>query len=296
MLRCSCFVSLVALALFPLTTSSGQTYAFQTDEAIFVADLEQPEAPAKKLTGGYDPAISPDGKAVAFTQQDEDGNRRIAIVDVETAKVRLVAGIPGENAFLPAWSIDGKQLYFHHFGTSNWRLARVDAEGGGFTIILEEGGREAGAYGPFPNGNGWLCHDLDSFFVLKAGEIFEVPNSTNVTGLSLPSRLSVAPDCQRALFEIFVEEDMGPDDEGPPAAISLIDLTTGKRTQITARGINGMYPNWLPGGEEFLFAGYDVKTNQSSIYRMKLEPGAKPVLVRKNASWPSVATGTRSSR
>jgi len=291
------FIPLLAnLVLLSATPASAQVYAFQTGDHIAVADLADPQSPVRKLVEGTDPAISPDGKEVAFTKSDPEGNRRIAIVDVATAKVRLVAGIPGQNEFMPAWSVDGKRLSFHHFAESDWELAQVDPAEGTFQILLKEGDRSAGAYGVFPNGNGWLCHDLDSFFLLKPGGIREVPNSTDVRGLSMPSRIDVAPDCKRALFEASVEEDMGPDDEGPPTAIFLIDLATGERTRITPKGLNALYPSWLPGTEEFLFAGFDVKAMEDTIYRMKAAPGETPVLVRKNASWPSVAKGTGHSR
>jgi len=296
MLRFSLMSLMAHVFLLWATPVSAQVYAFQVNDHIAVADLADPQAPVRKLAEGNDPAISPDGKEVAFTKSDEQGNRRIAIVDVATGKVRLVAGIPGQNEFMPAWSVDGKRLCFSHFGNSDWEFAQVDPAEGTFQILLKEGGRSAGAYGVFQNGNGWLCHDLDSFFILKTGGIREVPNSTDVLGLSMPSRIDVAPDCKRALFESFIEEDMGPEDEGPPSAIFLIDLATGERTRISPKGLNSMYPSWIPGTEEFLFAGFDVKTMEDTIYRMKAAPGETPVLVRKKASWPSVAKGSGNSR
>ena len=276
--------------------SSAQVYAFADGEHIAVASLQDPAAPAKRLVLGNDPAISPDGKRVAYTEFDDDGNRFIAIVEIATGKANRVAGIPGENEFMAFWSVDGKRLVFHHFGESDWLFAQVDAAGGNFRLVNPSLNRQAGAYGALPNGNGWLCHDLDSFFVIGPDRIEEVPGTSNVPGLSMPSHLDVAASCRSALIVRSVEEDMGPDSEGPPSAIFLLDLQTGAQTRLTSKGWDAICPSWIPGGDEFLFSAFDAKTMSPSIYRMKAEPGAKPVLVRAGGSWPSVPKGLGSSR
>lgn len=279
--------------LFGQELASGQIIAYQTDSHIGVADLSGGKVVRRDLTPGTDPAISPDGKKIAFTQSDDAGDRRIAIADVTTGAVTVVKGIPGKNEFMPVWSSDGKQLYFNHFLESEWALASVDAEGGNFRLVLEKGSRQAGTFGPFPGGKEWLCHDLESFFVLKLEDQNKVTLAdiakTGALSLSMPGHLDVSPDGKSALFERSVEEDVKPDDEGPPSAVFLIDLSSGKTKRLTPKGANANCPAWLPGGKDYLFSGFDPESSSSTICRAPLDGSTPPVILLKGASHPTVA-------
>lgn len=270
-------------------SAPAQTYSFLLDDQIAVADLAG-GAP-RKLAEGADPAISPDGTQIAYTQFDKKGNRRIAILDVASGRSRLVEGIEGKNEFMPAWSADGRQLLLSHFTGADWALAAVRAEGGGFQIVIDPGTRSAAGYCALPGGTDWLCHDLEGFYTVSLsadgpGTIRESAKVGRIEGLSMPSRLAVSPDGKTALFSRFV------DDEGssePPSAVYLLDLATGETTRMTPPGVLADGPAWLPGGQEFLFTSFDPKTETPSIYRTSIRPGSKPALVKANASNPSAA-------
>jgi TolB protein len=282
----------VALAvLVSAGAASAQTYSFLLDNRIAVADLAG-GAP-RKLAEGADPAISPDGAQIAYTQSDEEGNRRIAILDVATGKSRLVEGIEGRNEFMPAWSADGRKLLFSHFTGADWALAAVDAAGGGFRIVIDPDTRKVAGYSALPGGTDWLCHDLEGFFTVSLsgdgpGTIRDVAKAGRVEGLSMPSRLAVSPDGKTALFSRFMD---GEGDAEPPSAVYLLDLASGETTRMTPPGVLADSPAWLPGGQEFLFTSFDPKTEAPSIYRMSIKPGSKPSLVKAKASNPSVPAG-----
>ena len=60
------------------------------------------------------PALSPDGKLLAFTQFDRERRGRIAVMDLASRKVRLLS--EGEHhAGFPAFSRDGQRLLFSRF-------------------------------------------------------------------------------------------------------------------------------------------------------------------------------------
>lgn len=289
------FAILGLLSVLPVANASAQNYAFELDESVAVASLADAKAKPRKLAEGADPAISPDGTQVAYTQSDDEGNRRIAVINIATGKSRLVQGIPGKNEFMPLWSADGQKLFFHHFMESDWGLASVNAAGEGFEIVVDKAKRQVAGFASLPSGNSWLCHDMEGFFALHPGEkgdwnIFGHRKTAALEGLSMPSRLSVAPDGKTALFAQFVDAETKQDDDGPPSAIFVFELETGKVTRATPKGWNADAPSWLPDGKAFLFSSFDRKTEKPSIYRLSVEPGAKPVLVQKNARNPSVAS------
>jgi len=272
----------------------GQTFAFQRDEFIAISNLSDPKASVQKLGKGMDPCISPDGSKVAFTQPDAAGDRRIAIHDISQGKAALVKGVPGKNEFMPIWNPDGTRLFFSHFGESDWLFAGVDVAGGNFKTVTKESDRKVGGAGPILKGEDWLCHDLESFFVLKvggekSGTTRELPKSEAITGLSMPSWVAVSPDGQTALFDMGVEAEADPKDGYVANAIFQVELATGKVTRVTPKGIEANHPSWLPGGTDFLFGGFDKKSEKPAIYRISLTAGSAPVLVLADAASPTVA-------
>ncbi len=283
----------VLLALLVSTSgfSQAQTFCCQIGESGAVADLTGGKLTPRKLTAGSDPSISPDGKRIAFTRSDAEGNRFIAVADVESGKWKPVAGIPGKNSYMPIWSPDGSTLTFNYFLGDNWAVASVDAGGGHFKM-LDNLPRQPGPYGWFPNGKELLCQNMESFFVLKfdaGGDavLKEIPKSPKLTGLSTPSRIAVSPDGQSALFDMFLDGETGSGD-GPPSAVFLLDIASGKTSRLTPKGYDAISPCWLPDGKEFLLSALGPKSSRPSIYRAALDSSAPPVAVLKSASYPSL--------
>jgi eukaryotic-like serine/threonine-protein kinase len=73
------------------------------------------------------PAISADGRTLAFTMIDPDGITRIHLRPIDRIETRVLPGT--EGAIHPFWSPDGRSLGFATPGDA--RLKRIDVAGGG---------------------------------------------------------------------------------------------------------------------------------------------------------------------
>jgi eukaryotic-like serine/threonine-protein kinase len=82
-------------------------------------------APAGSKIPPGTPAISPDGRSVAYTVTAPDGINRIHLRDLSSTESRVLTGT--ENAIHPFWSPDGRSLAF----VNNRTLKRLDVAGGG---------------------------------------------------------------------------------------------------------------------------------------------------------------------
>ncbi|MCG6880798.1 MAG: CHAT domain-containing protein [Deltaproteobacteria bacterium] len=72
---------------------------------------------ANVLREGAFPAASPDGDRLAFVSFTEDPGGDIHVLDLKTGKAKAITAGPAQDLY-PAWSTDGKSLYF----------SRVDAD------------------------------------------------------------------------------------------------------------------------------------------------------------------------
>jgi TolB protein len=73
----------------------------------------------------YTPALSPDGRRLAFVSRRDSGNPDIWIMDVGSNTAQRITRHPAED-WGPAWSPDGRLLAFHSNRERNYELYVVD--------------------------------------------------------------------------------------------------------------------------------------------------------------------------
>ena len=101
-------------------------------------------------------------------------------------------------------------------------------------------------------------------------------------------RLSISDDGKRLLININMDEDVSLKDwDGPPPAIWLFDIPSGKATRLTPKKSYASDSCWL-SDSEFLLVDADKKGKGSSIYRASIAGGTPQLLIR-NAADPSVS-------
>lgn len=169
------------VAAAPAQPSSGAAtglsgkLVFQTTSggAIYLYDFAS--ATLRKLTTGADPAISPDGKTVAFWRQATPGGEHgLYLFDLASGAERLMLTRP-EKLRAPTWSPDGNALAFSRVNgqdvcrdagygiclpdifpynrmfpaiyTDRWNLAAVVRDGSGYRDIPSLGGASSPDWG-----------------------------------------------------------------------------------------------------------------------------------------------------
>jgi Tol biopolymer transport system component len=93
-----------------------------------------------QITAQSGPAVSPDGRRVAFVSTDVDGQSMLWIRALDSLEPRVVPGT--ENAAHPFWSPDGASLGFIAAG----KLKRVDAASGNVQTLANVSVRVGGAW------------------------------------------------------------------------------------------------------------------------------------------------------
>lgn len=288
--------------------AGGSKLAFVRGGNIWIANSDGTGARQLTSTGqDSSPALSPDGRWVAYTVRDGD---RIAIglVPAQGGKAKMLT-LPGiAQAWSPAFTPDGKSLAV--VTRFNIKKRRVDGED-------QEYATHAVSLVNLKTGKVKQVVATPDHFI-DAGDMYEAPavspdgrriayqeSGTDVSGgfvvvnrqgkqvLRFPRdpdqdyrpfwRPTFSPHGRRMLcFSMAISE-------GEKTYIYLVDLNTLKATRVT----QGYYPTFVDGGKAIVFERWTEtgKPGPDSLkidlWRLDLEPGAVPRLILKNASRPA---------
>jgi Tol biopolymer transport system component len=232
----------------------------------------------RRLGGDFNPAFSPDGRLIAFSRQDtlfstDPVTRGLTSYSVDLYVMaadgsnprRLSATGPGANldglpvgrvSGSPAWSLDGRAIYYYRIDGDGRTVRRVSSDGSDDTVVAATGLSPAVR----PDGRVGFSRpqprpDLDAFDVLRTGRIVSVePDGSDLRAESDTGRSYFAPDFDRV--GRMVAHGNGPVEglpaisEGsafaPPGAQRQVRLPD--RT-IEARGIRGYFPALTAEGD-----------------------------------------------
>lgn len=278
---------LLSLAAFlAAVTISPAQIAYESDGWICLATEG---AKPKKLVKGVYPAFAPDGSAIAYNTEEENGGRHIAIYDVTAGKSTVVPNIPGDNSFGPSWSADGRKLAFQIFKNDHWDVGIIGVDGSGFTRLPV--GKEVWSPSWAPDGQSLYAHDMEAIYQISlAGKILRTwPVSLfgSQASMSSGSSLAVSPDGKFLLLEIDGDEAVNIKDwDGPPPALWTIELETGARQRIGSLGLLAWSGCW-ESVSRIICTGATEKKPKPAVYRITLPDGSFS-LVLPNAMNPTV--------
>jgi TolB protein len=285
-----------SLSVEPVTPQ--RRLVFVRDSNIWTANLDGSK-PRKLLKGG-DPCISPDGQKVAFTispTERKEVVRYIAVAELSTGSTKVFKETPSNNCFGPVWSPDGSQILFEIFVENHWRLGLLNGDGSGFRFF-ELPFRDPGWWSVIwaPDGKSIFCQDLQKICRFDlSGQLlasWEIGKIIPDGDLDSAKRLSVSDDGQRLLINVNMDQEESPKDwAGPPPAIWLFDIPSGKATRLTQKMSYASDACWL-NQSEYLLVDAMKNEKTSSLYQASIG-GETPRRVIKNAADPSVSAGAR---
>lgn len=122
-------------AEFPHWSPDGRQFVYSAEQSIDIWIQNVDGTSAHALTSGpeadVDPAISPDGRTIAFARSNTSAQWAIFAMNIDGSNARRLTDYAQYNRF-PAWNTDGSQLTFGHVGDDGSYLAGIGADGTGF--------------------------------------------------------------------------------------------------------------------------------------------------------------------
>jgi len=225
----------IALMLAGATFSGWLGGSDSTSPQRVVSNLSAPEGHSFDLNGGP-PAVSRDGRNVAFLAREPDGQRFVFVRSLDNADARRLDDTRG--AEMPFWSPDGRSLGF--FGDGKLKK-----------IGLEDARAEVLAEAPQPLGGSW--HDDDT--IIFVGDYNSPPRLIAADGgdvrklpVPFPGLLSTWYAWPRIIpgetHYFFVLQDLG----GPRSGTYAASLTGDPQPVLLTRTMSRVElvePGWL---------------------------------------------------
>jgi len=238
---------------------------------------------------GEAPALSPDGKRVAYPYAGDYKHRpengaALRVAEIATGKsVQLVA--EELNYFPPAWSPDGQQLAFLTYPRGGRRqLELIRTDGSDRRVLIksnEKDPREVFQVVWLPERQGLLFQDLNAVYrISPTGEVLERTLFPSIAGpdTALASSDRVVP-CPTTPNLIAYTMQIG----GPPkfekvfsepiVALYLYDATTKQRRRVGPTDALLLNPCWSHDGQRLYVYGfrepqYRMNRDRFRIYRV----------------------------
>src|SRR6266566_1269951 len=207
-------------------------FTYQFDPAGNLAVMNSDGSGRRPLTGGelgFEPAISPDGRRIAFSRVTDLGVSAIYVMNIDgTNATPIVQGLvfnPG-----PTWSPDGTRLAF----TRNAALQVINVDGTGMTVLPNEDMAQSASWSPDGQRIAYMSVD-------PVGEVHvrNADGSNLVRVTTTPEFFDGwprwSPDGRELVFSRFADGQ---------AQIVTINADGTGAVRLTPQGINDYMPDW----------------------------------------------------
>lgn len=223
-----------------------------------------------------DPAWSPDGTRLAFTQ----GSYEIVVTNSDgTNPFALTASVDG-GAYEPSWSPLGDRLMFSRFIDGATKIWIIDDDGGNLTQLTHGVGHD-GYPAWSPDGTQFVfISDRDGSWDLYLASVGDPDNPTQLTNNAAIERgADWSPDGGWVVFS---------NDRSLEAAntdIYKLDTLTNGATpvRLTTNAATDTFPSWSPNGLRILFSS---SRDPSGIYKMDLSGGNQTKVPNLDGTMP----------
>jgi TolB protein len=226
---------------------------------------------------GSDPCISPDGTKIAYTANFPNGDRNIAVVDINT-RGKVIMKTESTNCYGPTWSPDGKYLAYNVFDEQNsrWLIAIIDAGNTSNTVLtaqLEQG------YMPTwsADSRGVVVQNLDNIYVFDLDgnitttyKVADMDRGVSVlqdAGPSSSDKFVFTNDNSKIVFSSEANEPGGSD--GPPTAVFVYDIANKHVTRLSPTGYfaGGVFVK----GDKVMFTASKLKSTIPNVYVVDID-------------------------
>ena len=184
-----------------------------------------------KYTDDYSPAISPDGKWLAFASNRLE-NAELYLMDIATCTLQQLTHTDELDEYMPAFSPDGKSIAFVTEGTR-----------GGMMLPPVQ------ASGSDPSTATIYLMDIDG------------RNQRPLIDIEGAQRAPVfSPDGQKIAFESKAptqktQSEPGSTENNDTLEIYVIHIDGTKKKQLTHNDVDDGHPTWAPNGKQIAFTG-----------------------------------------
>jgi Tol biopolymer transport system component len=194
--------------------------ATESPSQVFKVSVTLPE---KAEFGLSPPAVSPDGRRIAFVA-NADGKSFLWVRDLDALSARALAGTEGADH--PFWSPDGRYVAFFGGG----KLKKIEAAGGTPVTLCDASNQ--------PRGGSWSKRDVIVFAPSPSNGLFRVPAAGGTpTLVKKPGRFPwFLPDGRHFLYTV-----------GLQGGLYFADLDSDAQERVLVADTNALYapPGYL---------------------------------------------------
>ncbi len=208
----------------------------------------------------YQPAVSSDGKSVAFVSSRSENND-IWLIPIDGGPARQLTTHTASDSD-PAWSKDGKKIAFTSL--------REDSKGDIWVLGLESGKEtritDSRAAESHPS---WLP-DGKKIIFSRSEEVWSIDLQAHKEERLFHGLYpSVSPDGRFIAYVSFERKEESDKSEG---MIWIYRIADKKAFQLTSGESSDAFPSWSPDGKEIYFSRFSEDTNGDGLIDLKDNP------------------------